>query len=570
MAAATKPPLKGCVAVIGDGQRSLAVAAKHYAKSTNRRFTRVSIISDLEVGAAEVVFCDASVIDDPLLAELQRLSAPESAIGLICDYGGRSVERQIKTRAYTSDSYHGKSRGKVTIFADEVDQIWSNIADRFVSSVSDSEDIRDSLRDLNDLLVLYTHGDGIDAFLSRDLALCPISKSLLTLSHDRPPYCIEINFCHRQNLPLNDMLVSRRAIHPLEINSTIVVAAFCMGVLPESSYVNPRWGLLCSMLSSTAIRCIIVCDQIVQIPSEIVHKLCSDLRGGARVGAAVAACNNSILAKKNDVRFTLFGDPNLALEPSTGRMSSKLPVGAAAFRERLSGDIAFLQAYLGNAHKNSTAESAPLIKNALYMLQRFAQDVLFGQDTETSASGSGPRMREAVLCVLSARGAEISRDWRELVESSRSRYVDSCSACGNEIISREFRMRDKRMPGRRHSRSMHCNVFEDVEMSSTLSFSIKENRVWLYGRPPTKAFMAVLRFSALGYQAGFCVKWPADTEGVPLDSIEVPDLLPDGPLVVSLFSIEGASLSVLSAPYRKGCRQYVLCPFGCPDLQQVL
>ena len=161
-------------------------------------------------------------------------------------------------------------------------------------------------------------------------------------------------------------------------------------------------------------------------------------------------------------------------------------------------------------------------------------------------------MRHAVLDFMSKRGPFVTyfEDWSTLVSSAGITSQVICKTCGDCIFSRRFEMRDTRMPSRRQSRSMRCNMIEDVDVSCNLCLMVQGNFVEVHGNWGNLPWLAILRFVARDMDDLLRITWPRDAKGKPLRRVAIPDALPPGPLTASVFIMEGANFDVLSAPFR--------------------
>lgn len=544
-------------AVVSLGKES-SLAAQLYAHLTDRRLV---IAADLDAVLAipdvGVVVCTFPRVSDDLLEYLREPRSGDSVPGLICGSNEEDLYRQALLRSAALFLHAGASDANVVVVTASVQKRWSETDWTVYGTDSQPETTRRGLAAGAAMVVLDTHGDGIDALLGSELTLCAVKDRDELASADESPYCHLTGKCFRHKLPLETALNSNLLIGPSAIAGRMVVAAYCQGILSPKGFIDPRWSLLSRFLSQPAMGCFITCDQIIVVPTEALIALCRDLESGLTAGQAVTRFNRSQPAFDNGVRMTVFGDPDLTVAKSRpahiheGRPGTQRSI--VTFDEVASGEATFLRAFLTNGLLSCRPAIQADAAEAINRVDIYQHYLVNGLETEGYESAPGPAMRQSALHFIAKKStfAAYLEDWSALVGSSASSQA-CCAHCGDSIFCRAFLMRDSRMPPRRQLRSLRCNNIADICSDRGLRLVIKDNSLSIIGEWGRAPWDARVRFVSREIDEVEIVDWPSDSRGLPLRSMPVPENLPAVPLTVAVYIFERAAFNVVSAPFKVG------------------
>ena len=93
------------------------------------------------------------------------------------------------------------------------------------------------------VLVVNSHGDGVDIFLGQSLALCPLDRSAAEADRRRAPSCCVRDFCHRFGQPTEQITGTDRVMSPDDVRARVALFDVCYGVLAADSIIDHRWAL---------------------------------------------------------------------------------------------------------------------------------------------------------------------------------------------------------------------------------------------------------------------------------------------------------------------------------------
>ena len=221
------------------------------------------------------------------------------------------------------------------------------------------------------VLSVSTHSDGIDAFITRLLTLCPFDHIPQSADSNRSPVCCVTGFCHRSEIPIAQAMVDRRLLSVSAMSARVLVWNVCNGIIPSSGNLGKvldiNWGLIPRMLDSARIGSILTTwyhTLWTQLP---IETLSAAIASGIPVGVALGDFHRSPASRMSGIRLCLLGDPRTALPPASSptphyrqEIESQIePRGrrhsAASVRDTTLEDAEFLRLWL---FRNRSKQSA--------------------------------------------------------------------------------------------------------------------------------------------------------------------------------------------------------------------
>ena len=452
------------------------------------------------------------------------------------------------------------------------------VVDRVLRPETEADVLRRVLAGGADVLILRTHSDGVDAFLGDRLTLCALmGNSTDPVEDDRRPLCQTIERCFRHQIPLQEAFESARLLDPDRIAARVLVAATCWTCLAHDGVLDPNLGLLRRLLRNTDVHTVIAAPGMGAFSYDLMAALCEGLRSGKPLGSVVASVNRLDEARTGGVRLSLFGDPRQRFhsEPKRAMVSAardRRAGGAARWRALKIGQSTFLAAMFQAALAKKASDRS---LETLRLLGIYQQRLLHGLQPEFEASSLGDLMRRAALEALANEiHCSTFELWANLARRLRGEQTRTCTSCGLDLRVQVASMWDIRLPPRQIARSSRCGIVADVPAGDTKRFFIADETMFLHGATMRTEWDACVRFDNQEMSVGRTIWWLRDTDGSPRTRSDMPADLPPGPLTVSFFMLEGASLSVLIRRWRRNTIAHGSCGWdgggAVPIGQQVL
>lgn len=296
-----------------------ANAAALYAGLTGRTYTKRNRLSELTVGANDVVVTACTNLTPQLMYRM-FIHASGGCPGLICaPTEGELLEicRQQAQRL-TGDQELQQCK-RVFVYPQLSFASIEKGADQFVSGSEQTEALVESLSFNAAILAIFSaHSDGIGLALSLRHRACPF-VNITEKGNELVPTCQLVGKCIE--LPGKPTIPEAREagwLIPLSaLRSSILLIAGCSIVRLQDGIVDARYGLAWTLFSQATFGAAIVTWRLERSRPDgmHMHSLLNDLARGNSVGAAVFAFNNSPLATHMGVNFGILGDPCFALDP---------------------------------------------------------------------------------------------------------------------------------------------------------------------------------------------------------------------------------------------------------------
>lgn len=419
---------------------------------------------------------------------------------------------------------------------------------RHVGPDSRPEDLREALSGPNDLLVVHSHSDGIDAFLADELTLCAVAEADGDAPREAAPHCVVAGSCFRHKMPIEDALARGRLLLPPQVRARILLYAVCNGFLLPGDTIDHRWSAFASLNANPLIESIIARWEVSVCSPANLAPLVDAVSRGATVGEAVGDFNRRPATDRNGSRFAVFGDWRTRIE---GRRSAALrsrPRPPAARLRRDSAACNFLRTILMDVLLHRPAAS-PALMEAAEAVAGFEAALLLGTPLD-EPDGPGPRLRASVLAAIPTMPLVISHHWLSHF-ALRAVTPGRCPHCGARTMVRHYRGRLAGLGGRLIEICAYCDVVADRPAGWPVSLERGPGgEMRLTGVFPGDRSAALVRWVGKDPAQDRHADWPRDARGRLLSA--APPLDPPGPGLGrdAVAVMAGADIALFAGPLR--------------------
>ncbi|MCY1010182.1 hypothetical protein OV079_32375 [Nannocystis pusilla] len=289
--------------------------ARLYAHLTGRA---CEFAEDLERLAAfpeaAVVVTTYAFVDERLLDQLYDRYPLTSAPGLIFSYDDADLSLQVLTRAAALHCSHRHFEYRRVDINTNI-EFGAHMAPEFsiVGAQATPAEFRRALASNAGLLTLYSHSDGIDAYLRDGLVLCPMEGADLDVQP--APSCVVTGYCQRCSRPMSEVLGTETLLHPRAVKAHVLVYCVCWGLYPSQHMYSPAYALSRRLLESFTVGALVTSWEINIQRLPLTARLFHDVARGLPLGEALARHLSSPEARGNYHKLCLIGDPGVRLEP---------------------------------------------------------------------------------------------------------------------------------------------------------------------------------------------------------------------------------------------------------------
>lgn len=543
--------------VVGLGDE-VADAGRLYAHLTGRTFRHAPDAGEIYRPAPPAILVTSyDQLDSQMLTSLywpDRATVP----GIICGSEPAQLRRQVLCRAAAASLTMTAERPSRTI----------NLLDAGLDAAD--PDLVDGRPETEgrpgprlepgkpfDVLTVFTHSDGVDAYLGPALTLCSMLAESEGADEKRSPCCKVSGFCHRHSKPLDDALTSGHLLAPHAITARVFAFLVCNGALVAGAPVDSRWGLAPQMLDNPRIGCLVTTWDLNFSDTADIDVLLHALDTSGTIGQAVAQYNKSPVARRSGSRLCLFGDPRLPSRTGAGstrvrRTSSDTAVpddiGELAFsRARLEVAVARLAAGSGDGPVGERQRRQILsAQRALESLLEYERRYWTGNSQDGSLQRMEESLRTELIADLHRRRTLPVDDWfalsrRDAIEWRLSR----CPACGLDAKSTRVRLRVPGVSPRRLLACARCGIVEDMAAGLPLRLRIDrlQGIVHLEGNLPRTRWSGALQIHSQFDSSCRISPWPSLPDGSAAPGMQTPLPWPAGPLRVSVIVVRGWVMS---------------------------
>jgi hypothetical protein len=429
---------------------------------------------------------------------------------------------------------------------------------------SDQESIVKAISNPANVLTVFSHGDGVDAYFGNGVTLCSAQENLKKRPDAGAPYCLKTRDCFRFNRPIDDAL-SETALIPTErIDARVLVLAVCSGALTARSPIAYDWGFLSQLNRLPKIGAIASTWRIFIANPAVLKEALDVLYSGGQIGHAVEAINKSIAAQAAGFRLAVFGDPSVrgvnannvhsvraAMSDSVdGRevasvTSSLVQVDSEELDLR---NLFFLKLSVMRSLSHCPAHSLELAELVIAQCNRLER-ALAANKSRTQLQ------REAVLIqklsvdlMLRTRSYHY---WLPFAKNAGTFSCGECERCAAPMQGRHFRFPTFAI----HHRVIHicpsCGVVNDAPTCvAPLEMSLSSNSVLVQGLGQfSKDAVAALQMTCVSSRRSVRLQWPKDANGMLVETCALPPVNSlEGPHTVAIGLSDAFQFTVISQP----------------------
>lgn len=562
----TDSRIYGIEDVVAIGDQFVHSSAKLYAHLTQRKYRAVASTQELIGGTVPSVLVTQHRYISHELLDYLYAPGTGSFPGIIMADQPDLLTRQILTRSAAAHLCGPVLQSRITYIPAAELQFQSSPRQEILGRNAAAGEVERALRGSAGVLSVSTHSDGIDAYLTDQVTLCPLDRIPLAADLQKAPACVGTGYCHRSDMPVEQAWKTGRLTNMDALRSRVLVWNVCNGVISGSDklgqVLDGRWGLIPRMLESTWIGAVLTTwFQTVSSPLQI-DPLVASIAAGVPIGEALSDFSESPYAKDSGIRLCIFGDPRVALPPPACdsvayatvpiRPGIARPARGTVRIDKVTGDANFLRRWLGlvsqphRAPESRDSALAAVAKIDTYLLE------IEGGATTPSAERSGKAMREAVAAHLGCFGSLASRTWLQLVAPpALITPPRPCFGCGLPTNSYEAHARTGDFPPRRIGICPGCGIVEDVPLNSELKLEYDESfGACLRGVGEPGNWTCRLVAESMGPRNHKSWSWPSVPGGGFPDRFRPPNPLPAGPLRMVAIFMSDAELFILQQPSR--------------------
>lgn len=524
--------------------------ARLYAHLTHRGCMTLERVEELSsVPSVAVIVTTYTHVNERLLDLLYDRDPMTTAPGLIFSYADEDLPLQVLARsAALHCSRANFQRRRVDVnptidFGVEVSPEYS-----FVGGRAEPSEIREALSCTAGVLTLYTHSDGIDAYLREDLVLCPIEGAD---SNEQPtplPSCVQSGICHRCSRPMSEVLGTDILLAPEIVKAHIFIYCACWGLYPPQGVHSPAFSLSRRFLQSFTIGALLTSWEINIQGLPVTARLFHDVARGLPLGEALALHLSSEAARGSHHKLCLIGDPSMRLsrsdiqDPLAGIQSFKKPPGPS---ERSMAGLGLLRLMIHHYSQEGDASS--------HVMATVAEYETMLVDGRRYDSDLAIRFRREVVDYLASQDTMLSKSWTQFVDATQVQpHKTPCPVCARRTVARVSSLRIPGAVSRRETMCPNCSSIEDSPVDRNTSMTVEPDGLMrLHGALPGADWQARITVERFFTRETYSWEWPSAPTGEPLQSFRVPEPWPVVPFRVSVIMVYGdCEFSVLGCLYR--------------------
>ena len=564
--------------VTGIGCAKIQEIARLYAHLTARQFKEAGGASFMgDLSRSSVVVTTFEHLEANLLQALYSNAGALSCPGLICASGVEELRRQVLVRSILARPGLIEEVSPWTaIFPTVKTGTPAGHRLQVLDSRSSPELIRAALNTRSGLLAIATHSDGIDAFLGPSLTLCAIDAGGTSAANDRAPSCWLSGYCHRHGVSVPEFRKLGVSINPADVSAGILIFDTCFGTLTAQGPIDSRWGLGRHLIENLAIGATVTTWELTLLDARKLEKFVVDLESGMTLGRAVARFNRSEIARRTAARLAVFGDPETraATRSRISGPPARLDIPRAISRPRVTEsselrELGFSRAYLEHgiaALSSHVADCPPHVAGRIKRQLEVAQDALgrlkrYELSQWRAARPSTPddaaraeELRWAL--VVDAYVRRPTDDWMQFAETTIWRDFP-CRACGAPAKAGVLALRIPGVSRRRVVMCPRCGVTEDMpeHVEITLKFDSSGRTCAIAGVLPDREWSGAVIVRTRIESHDRMWTWPAEPDGRPCASMQLPEALPPGPLKLAVVMVCGGWLAWTAQDIQAGVRE---------------
>jgi hypothetical protein len=525
--------------VVGYGPHAHGAAAM-YAHLTARRFRTISRAGELDNATRPtVVLMLYDDLDSAFLEQLSISATTGTVTGIIVAADADELWRQALVRAVAATTPAPDDRPRVDLWPLRPFDVAQSGARLFLGSDAAIDEVRQSLAIGASVTHVFTHSDGIDAFLGPGV-LCALAGEFGPQGQWRSPRCHLTGQCHRLGLSVADALATGLLISPLEVSARVMVWSTCLGIVPSDWVVAPSWSIAAQLLANPSVGAVITTWSIGALDERVCRRLSDHLAAGMSAGQSLHAALDDHQGGRPRLRMCLFGDP------ATRAVARDVAVAAAPRPAARSSAMAGNSTPMRNGPRAATWEL----------------DVIAALEAKPALPGVIDRPPRQWDKARLGRSRVAFRDWLDLLakhvsEHGWSWWLDTwarayeitetegtCAHCHSRVAGYDGL---GRYQSRRHYSSCgRCRRFDDVAEGCDAAFEVQlPDRAELRWEVDGE-WAARLRVSSAAQYDTQSWAWPATDDGRPKPFFQLERPFPIGPLRISAILVSDRGLSVLT------------------------
>lgn len=546
---ADEAPLSGPELVVGLGP-GVREHARLYAHLTQRHCVTLERIEELDKVAsiAVVVTTFANVTEDllDLLYDGERMGR---APGLIFSYADEDLSLQVLTRSAALQCGHTGFRHRRIDVNPTIDfGVEASPEYTFLGGRAKPSELREALSCTAGLLSLYTHSDGIDAYLREDLVLCPIEDIDGGAGPGPLPSCVISGICHRCRRPMREVIGSDVLLAPEIVRAHVFIFSACWGLYPPRGIHSPGFSLARRFLESFSVGALITSWEINLQGLPVTARLFHDVARGLPLGEALAQHLCSEEARRTHHKLCLIGDPAIRLmaadvkDPLEGIQSiGRLPAPS----ERCMAGLALLRLMV-----HHFAQEGDDSVRVLRTISEY-ETMLAGRRAHDAPLSA--RFRVEVADYLATQDTMLSKSWAQFVDQTQVLpHKPPCPICRRRSVARLSSLRIPGAMSRRETMCPSCGSVEDTALDREIAITVQpDGVVQLHGMLPESDWQARIVVERFFTRETRSWTWPAASTGEPSSSFRVPEPWPVVPFRLAVIMVHGDSeFCVLGCLYR--------------------
>jgi hypothetical protein len=524
--------------------------ARLYAHLTHRRSITLERIEELgEVSGVAVVVTTFAHINERLLDLLYDRDPIATAPGLIFSYADEDLSLQVLAKSAALHCNHASfQRRRVDVnptidFGTEVSPEYS-----FVGGRAEPSEFREALSCCAGLLTLYTHSDGIDAYLRKDLVLCPIGTGDSGEHPAMLPSCVASGICHRCSRPMSEVIGTDVLLAPEIVKAHVFIYCVCWGLYPPQGVHSPAFSLSRRFLQSFTIGALLTSWEINIQTLPVIARLFHDVARGLPLGEALALHLSSQEARSRHHKLCLIGDPSMRLScsdtqnPLEGIQAVKNSPGPS---ERCMAGLGLLRLMV-----NNYLQAGDTSANLTATLAEYETMLVGGGRYNPTLAAI---FRREMLDFFANQDTMLSKSWARFVDATQV-LPDKipCPICARRTIARMFTLRIPGAVPRRETMCPSCGSIEDCSVDRRITMAVEPGGlIQLFGALPATDWCAKIVVERFFTRENYSWEWPSALSGEPLGSFRVPKPWPTVPFRLSIIMVYGdCEFSVLGCLYR--------------------
>ncbi|MDP9651464.1 hypothetical protein [Paraburkholderia caledonica] len=427
-----------------------------------------------------------------------------------------------------------------------------------LDNTSSRESIVDAVTCRADVMSVFSHGDGVDAYFGNNVTLCSASANMSRTVTSDAPYCARTRHCFRFHKSVADALKDPRLVSVERLGARVLVLAVCAGALTSRSPIEFSWGFLPLVSRLTNVGAIATPWRIFVGHPSVLRKALDMLYDGGSIGEATERLNKSEHAKSTGFRLAIFGDPRTRgvlsptdrstteVEPIRNTSNDSVKLVRLDIRNFFMIKLALMR-HLQHCHPQLTQQTELVISLCNRLEAALASGV-----SDKRLRGDASVVQKLLLdLVLRTR---LNHYWLPLAMDAGTFDGGNCSDCNSALQERRFTFPETAADGRYLHICPSCGVVADGQIGVHL-VTVVVDAGWIVARGLemfSRNAVATLQITSVNSQISQRHAWPKDSSGMLAAKMELPAIDPaEGPHNVVLGVSEDFRILVITQPIRE-------------------